>query len=56
MKKQVQDWLNNISSKRNAEWLIVQASTQESSKRFLNVRGTVFDKIKADFTIGKKER
>ena len=52
VKKQIQDWLNVVSNKKNQEWLIVYASNFDQRKaapRFLSVGGSVMDKIKADF-------
>ncbi|KAJ3213266.1 hypothetical protein HDU67_003109 [Dinochytrium kinnereticum] len=52
VRKQIQDWLNIIANKKNQEWLIVYVGNVDAKRaapRFLNVGGTVFEKIKADF-------
>ncbi|KAI8849287.1 hypothetical protein BC829DRAFT_189092 [Chytridium lagenaria] len=52
VRKQIQDWLNIIANKKNQEWLIVYVGNSDAKRaapRFLNVGGTVFEKIKADF-------
>ncbi|KAJ3163448.1 hypothetical protein HDU86_000027 [Geranomyces michiganensis] len=58
-RKQIQEWLNVVANKKNQEWLIVYLINPDSkgkSARFLGVgAGSVFDKIKSDFSF-KKER
>ncbi|KAJ3413632.1 hypothetical protein HDV05_007776 [Chytridiales sp. JEL 0842] len=52
VKKQIQEWLNVIEKKKNQEWLIVYTANLDPRKvppRFLNVGGSVMDKIKADY-------
>lgn len=54
VKKQIQDWLNVVGNKKNQEWFIVYATASDVRKgqtpRFLNVGGSVFDRLKSDFT------
>jgi hypothetical protein len=52
VKRQIQEWLNVIEKKKNQEWLIVYTANLDPRKippRFLNVGGSVMDRIKADF-------
>ncbi|PKC75818.1 hypothetical protein RhiirA1_436013 [Rhizophagus irregularis] len=59
VKNQIRDWLNIAESRRNQEWLIVYVTKQENFRnpaRYFNMKGTVFDKIKADFNITKRDR
>ncbi|TPX47396.1 hypothetical protein SeMB42_g03332 [Synchytrium endobioticum] len=58
-KKQLQDWINLITSKRNQEWLIVYlpGPSEKRSSRFLSVgAASVVDKIKSDFNTQKRDR
>ncbi|RHZ81350.1 hypothetical protein Glove_121g72 [Diversispora epigaea] len=59
VRQKIRDWTNIVTSKRNQEWLIVYVTKQETFRnaaRYFNMKGTVFDKIKADFSINKRER
>ncbi|CAG8441735.1 2761_t:CDS:10 [Diversispora eburnea] len=59
VRQKIRDWINIVTSKRNQEWLIVYVTKQETFRnaaRYFNMKGTVFDKIKADFSINKRER
>ncbi|GBC05869.1 hypothetical protein RclHR1_06490004 [Rhizophagus clarus] len=58
VKTQIREWLNIAESRRNQEWLIVYVTKQENFRnpaRYFNMKGTVFDKIKADFNT-KRDR
>ncbi|TPX32716.1 hypothetical protein SmJEL517_g04249 [Synchytrium microbalum] len=57
VKKQIQDWVNLVTSKRNQEYMIVYlpGPSEKRSSRFLTVGSSVFDKIKADFNT-KRDR
>ncbi|KAI9202421.1 uncharacterized protein BJ171DRAFT_514013 [Polychytrium aggregatum] len=59
VRKQIQDWLNVIANKKSQEWLIVNVVPADGKKiqtpRFLG-GGNVFEKIKSDFSMGKKDR
>ncbi|KAL1918276.1 uncharacterized protein VTP21DRAFT_2936 [Calcarisporiella thermophila] len=59
VRKQIKDWLDTVTSKKNQEWLIVYVAGQISAKNsasFLRMRSSVYDKIKADFNTPKKDR
>ncbi|CAG8497762.1 1816_t:CDS:10, partial [Acaulospora morrowiae] len=59
VRQKIRDWMNIVTSKRNQEWLIVYVTKQETFRnaaRYFNMKGTVFDKIKADYNINKRDR
>lgn len=58
VRKQIKEWLNTVTNRKNQEWLIVQVTNQSESRSsgFLNMKGTVIDKIKSDFNSSKKDR
>lgn len=45
-------------AKKNQEWLIVYVAGQDTrrSNNYLGLKTTVFDKIRADFNQGKRDR
>ncbi|KAJ3129072.1 hypothetical protein HK098_002664 [Nowakowskiella sp. JEL0407] len=64
IRKQIQDWLNSIASKKTQEWLVIHVSPALSlpdsttKKRFysgLGSGGSILDRIKSDFST-KRER
>ncbi|KAK9718790.1 hypothetical protein K7432_005264 [Basidiobolus ranarum] len=56
VKKQIKDWHSVVSTKKDQEWLIVYVAKQELARNvFLNIKGTVYDRIRADFNT-KKDR
>lgn len=57
LRPQIRDWLNTVQSKRLQEWLIVHVTAQKTgTAKFYQRKGSVFDKIRADFNTGKKDR
>lgn len=59
VKKQIKDWHSSISSRKNQEWLIlhvVRPDARTPSGNFFQLKGSVLDKIKADFNSEKRER
>ncbi|CAG8667598.1 24821_t:CDS:10 [Dentiscutata erythropus] len=63
IRQKIRDWVNIVTapSKKNQEWLIVYVTKQETlrnaAKYFsMNMKGTVFDKIKADFNTSRRDR
>ncbi|KAG0228740.1 hypothetical protein BGW41_003351 [Actinomortierella wolfii] len=56
VRQQIRDWLQNITSKKNQEWLIVHISSQEVRNATKFLRSSVLDRIKADFNTGKRDR
>lgn len=58
VRKQIRDWHTPITQRKNQEWLIclvVRPDTEGTTKRLFQ-RGTVLDKIRADFNVPKRER
>ena len=56
VKTKIREWLNIADSRRNQEWLIVYVTKQETMRnKYFNMKGTVYDKIKADFNT-KRDR
>ncbi|KAF9246256.1 trafficking protein particle complex subunit 10 [Melanogaster broomeanus] len=59
VKKQIKDWLTSVMSRKNQEWLIVHVvrpDTKIVDRKFFNMKGSVLDKIKADFNVEKRDR
>ncbi|KAK1232281.1 hypothetical protein PQX77_004655 [Marasmius sp. AFHP31] len=59
VKKQIKDWHTIVSSRKNQEWIIlhvVRPDTKAPSGNFLKLKGSVFDKMRADFNSDKRER
>jgi hypothetical protein len=56
VKKQIQDWLNVVGKQKNHEWLIVYVNKQEAKRSLLGALTNIYEKIRSDFNIGKKER
>ncbi|KAG5440168.1 hypothetical protein PCANB_001737 [Pneumocystis canis] len=61
----IRTWYNTVLTKKNQEWLIIYVTLQPDSlsvnksintSKFLNIKTSVYDKIKADFNISKKDR
>ncbi|KAJ8078691.1 hypothetical protein PM082_012974 [Marasmius tenuissimus] len=59
VKKQIKDWHTIVCSRKNQEWIIlhvVRPDTKAPSGNFLKLKGSVFDKMRADFNTDKRER
>jgi hypothetical protein len=57
IRPQIRDWLNIVQSKRAQEWLIIHVTSQKTGpSKFYQRKGSVFDKIRADFNLGKRDR
>lgn len=59
VRKQIKDWHTSVSQRRNQEWLIlyvVRPDARANAGGLLKMRGTVLDRIKADFNSDKKDR
>lgn len=59
VKKQIKDWHTSILTRKNQEWLIVHVvrpDTKAVDRKFFNMKGSVLDKIKADFNVDKRDR
>ncbi|GAA5886852.1 hypothetical protein JCM6882_005915 [Rhodosporidiobolus microsporus] len=57
LRTQIREWLDGVSSKQHQEWLIVHVTSGRGGvAKFYQRKGTIVDKIKADFNSGKKDR
>ncbi|KAF8831376.1 hypothetical protein HHX47_DHR1000473 [Lentinula edodes] len=59
VKKQIKEWHATVSPRKNQEWLIlhvVRADTRVQSGAFFTLKGSVLDKVRADFNTDKRER
>ncbi|KAL8287387.1 hypothetical protein RQP46_003839 [Phenoliferia psychrophenolica] len=57
VRTQIREWLDGIIARPNQEWLIVNlTSGKNAGAKFYQRKGSVVDKIKADFNAGKKDR
>ena len=59
LRQQVRQWLDQVLAKRNQEWLIVHVTTGNKggqAAKFYQRKGSLIDKIKADFNVGKRDR
>ncbi|KAJ3796702.1 trafficking protein particle complex subunit 10 [Lentinula aff. detonsa] len=59
VKKQIKEWHATVTSRKNQEWLIlhvVRADTRAQSGAFFTLKGSVLDKVRADFNTDKRER
>lgn len=62
LRPQIREWidsLQSLSSKKSSalEWLIVHVTAQKTGPaKFYQRKGSVYDKVRADFNTGKKDR
>ncbi|KAH8547567.1 trafficking protein particle complex subunit 10 [Umbelopsis sp. PMI_123] len=58
VKKQIKAWMDVITTKKNQEWLLVYLAGQDTRKgaSYLGLKTSVYDKIKNDFNVGKRDR
>lgn len=57
LRPQIREWLNTVQAKKLQEWLIVHVTTQKTGPaKFYQRKGSVFDKIRADFNVSKRDR
>ena len=59
VKKQIKDWHNAVVTKKNQEWLIIHVATPDTKiagGNFFQLKGSVLDKIRADFNVDKRDR
>ncbi|KAK0228424.1 hypothetical protein IW262DRAFT_607322 [Armillaria fumosa] len=59
VKKQVKDWHASVTSRKNQEWLILQIVKPDAKAptgTFLKLKGSVLDKLRADFNADKRDR
>ncbi|THU92186.1 hypothetical protein K435DRAFT_829706 [Dendrothele bispora CBS 962.96] len=59
IKKQVKEWHATVSNRKNQEWMIlhvVRPDAKTPSGTFFQLKGSVLDKLKADFNTDKRDR
>ncbi|THH18490.1 hypothetical protein EW146_g2511 [Bondarzewia mesenterica] len=59
VRKQIKDWHITVSQRKNQEWLIVyviRPDARAAASGFFQIKGTVLDKIRADFNTDKRDR
>lgn len=66
VRRQLKDWVASVTtqSKRDQEWLIVlvnisspgQDAAGSGGKRLFQMKGSIIDKMRADFTLAKRDR
>jgi trafficking protein particle complex subunit 10 len=59
LKRQIKEWHTIVTARKNQEWLIVQmvrADNKMQGNTFFQLKGSVIDKIKADFNVDKRDR
>ena len=59
VRKSVKDWHAQVSQRKNQEWVIINVSRsdpRQSQSGLLKMRGTVLDRLRADFNVDKKDR
>lgn len=57
IRTQIREWLDSVIARQSHEWLIIHVTSGRSGgAKFYQRKGTVVDKIKADFNVGKKDR
>lgn len=59
VKKQIKDWHTQVSSRKNQDWLILLLSrtdVKQNHGALAKMRGTLLDRIRADFNVDKKDR
>jgi len=60
VKKQVKDWHNTVTSRKNQEWLILHLVKgdipAQSGGKLFQLKGSVLDKLKTDFNQDKRDR
>jgi hypothetical protein len=59
VKTQIKEWHTRITQRKSQEWLIVHIVRPDSKTpggNFFQMKGSVLDKIKADFNVDKRDR
>ncbi|KAK7467047.1 hypothetical protein VKT23_004109 [Stygiomarasmius scandens] len=59
VKRQLKEWHATVSTRKNQEWMIlhvIRPDAKTPSGTFFQLKGSVLDKIKADFNSDKRER
>ena len=59
VRKQIKDWYSQATQRRNQEWMVVHLVSPDaraSGGTFLKMKGTVLDKIRAEYNTEKRDR
>ena len=59
LKKQIKDWHSSVTQRKNQEWIILQIvrpDARVAGGGFFAMKGSVLDRIKADFNLDKRDR
>lgn len=61
VKKQIKDWLSIVTQRKNQEWLLLQVLRPEARLAtggggFFAMKGSILDRMKADFNTDKRDR
>lgn len=59
VKKQIKDWHSTVIQKKNQEWIILQIvrpDARVAGGGFFAMKGSILDRIKADFNLDKRDR
>lgn len=57
VRSQIRDWVDSVVAKHKQEWLIVVVTSGRiAGAKFYQRKGSVVDKIRADFNTGKRDR
>lgn len=59
VKRQIKEWHATVTQRKNQEWLILQIIRPEAraaAAGFFAMKGSVLDRIKADFNTDKRDR
>ncbi|KPV71634.1 uncharacterized protein RHOBADRAFT_56475 [Rhodotorula graminis WP1] len=57
LRHQIREWLDTITARHHQEWLVVHVTHNgRGAAKFYQRKGTIVDKIKADFNVGKRDR
>lgn len=58
-KKQVKDWLNIVTSRKNQDWLLlhlVKHDARAPGGKLFQLKGSVLERMRADFNTDKRDR
>ncbi|KAF9517292.1 hypothetical protein BS47DRAFT_1380623, partial [Hydnum rufescens UP504] len=59
VRRQIQEWHSSVTQRKDQEWLlllVIRPDTQATGKRLFHIKGSVLDKMKADFNSDKHDR
>ncbi|ETW85992.1 hypothetical protein HETIRDRAFT_309755 [Heterobasidion irregulare TC 32-1] len=59
VRKQIKEWHTIVSQRKNQEWLLLHVTrpdARSAASGFFQMKGSVLDKIRADFNLDKRDR